>query len=309
MKRFFHHRILGLFGLVLALTLTACDGNDNTTFEREYVVESYLFAGEPLTQVRLSQTGRVDEAWDFNELAVSNATVRVDLLDEQGNIEQTYSYSESRAQRGLYFPDAPEDVLPLRTYRLEIDVPDFDQLLSAETLVPDTFSVITTRLDTVVFQGSEQFEVDVTRSFYPTRQNVFIFTTEALDVREELLTPLAADLYDGGDGDFTLEDFRRSSSPILNEANYTVNADGSLTIGFPWIAVAFMGPNELTANAIDQNVFNYITSNDAQGGGSTLSPGEIPNINDPIENGRGIFGSMARQTTELFILPPSDFGN
>lgn len=309
MKRFTFFPAIRLALVAGLLFLTACDGNDNTTFVQEYVVENYLFSGEPLTQVRLSQTASVDEAWDFNELAVSDATVRLDLLDDNNNVEKTYSFTESNRQNGIYLPDASDIAEPLRTYRLSIDVPGFDRTLSATTIVPDTFSVITTRLDTVVFQGSEQFEVDVTRSSFPGRQNVYIFTTEALDPREELLTPLAADLYDNGEGDFTLEDFRRGSSPLLNEANYTVNADGSLTIGFPWIAVAFVGPNILTASAIDQNVFNYISSNDAQGGGSTLSPGEIPNILDPIENGRGIFGSMARQSVDIMILPPPGFGS
>lgn len=309
MNRFFKKfRLAGLVG-VLMLTLTACDANDNTTFVQEYVVESYLFAGEPLSQVRLSQTSSVRDTWDFNALSVGNAEVRIELLDANGNIEETYSYTESAVQRGIYLADDPELVLPLRNYRLEIDVPGFDQTISATTIVPDTFQVLQTRLDTVVFQGTEQFQVDVTRSFYPTRQNVFIFTTESLDPKEESLTPFAEDLYDDGDGDFSLEDLSKGSSPILNEANYTINADGSLTIRFPWIAVAFIGPNTLTANAIDQNVLEYISSNDVQQGGSTLSPGEVPNIIDPIENGRGIFGSMARREVELFIAAPPDFGN
>ena len=56
--------------------------------------------------------------------------------------------------------------------------------------------------------------------------------------------------------------------------------------------------------AIAPNIFNYITSQVMQGGGSTLSPGEIPNVIDPIEGGTGLFGSYAKVTRTVFIRRP-----
>jgi hypothetical protein len=37
----------------------------------------------------------------------------------------------------------------------------------------------------------------------------------------------------------------------------------------------------------------------------SLAPGEIPNIDEDIENGTGIFGSYAEASGKAFIRPPN----
>ena len=57
------------------------------------------------------------------------------------------------------------------------------------------------------------------------------------------------------------------------------------------------------ASAVDDNLFDFIRSQSVQQGGSTLAPGEIPNVLDHIEGGTGIFGSLARVSHETFVRP------
>ena len=97
------------------------------------------------------------------------------------------------------------------------------------------------------------------------------------------------------------EDLRITESPIINEGNYEINENGTITVKLPWLAVAFFGPNRLTANALDDNMFDFIRSQTVQQGGSTLAPGEIPNVIDRVEGGTGIFGSLARSSYEVLI--------
>jgi len=142
----------------------------------------------------------------------------------------------------------------------------------------------------------------VTRSRVPGRdQTYFIFVTEALDAREEQLTPFAKALFEDQDGEITIEELRINGAPILNEGNYDANADGTLTIKVPWLAIIFYGPNRLIANAIDDNLYDFIRSQSVQQGGSTFAPGEIPNVLERIEGARGVFGSYARIQQELFV--------
>ena len=42
------------------------------------------------------------------------------------------------------------------------------------------------------------------------------------------------------------------------------------------VAIIFYGPNRIFANALDDNLYDYIRSQSIQQGGSTFSPGEIP---------------------------------
>lgn len=304
--------------LMLLLAVAACDVIRTDDAEVQYVVESYLIAGEPLDEIRLSRTAPLEGTYDFNALAVQDARVAVELLEEEGDgVADVYAYRESPDSVGVYVPvrNGGVRVRPLRRYRLRAEVPATaggPATIRATTLVPDTFSVVRANTDEVVYQQEEQLALTVTRSRYPGRQAYYVLSVESLldPLREAELTPFVARfLEEGTDEDLDLQDLRISSSPVLNEANYEQNADGTLTIELPWLAVAFYGPNRLRANALDDNLYDFVRSLQVQQGGSTLSPGEIPNIIEHIEGGTGIFGSLARRSFDATIRrPPEDDG-
>ncbi|MCB0258630.1 MAG: DUF4249 family protein [Calditrichaeota bacterium] len=294
-----NRKILQLMSLALSLTVfNACDVADPAPFTPEYVVESYLFALEPLPPLRLSRTVPFDQPYVFQDQAVPNANVQLKLLDASGNTETVFDFLE--IERGIYTPaDTLHRVLPLRRYALEITFPDDETVLRSQTTVPDTFSVLSASADTVVYLSSAQLEITVTQSFTPGRQNIFVFTTESFDARFEQLTPTYAEFLDAEEDD--LEDWRVRESPPVNEENYSLNPDGTLTLDYPWLAVVFYGPNRISASAIDDNIFNFVRSQDIQVNPTTLSPGEIPNVIDPIEGGTGLFGSYARASVDVFV--------
>ena len=292
-----------LCSLILAFLFVSCDSTDPGDFDAEYVVESYLVAGEPLTQVRLSRTAAVEARYDVTQLGVSHADVRVNLLSADGSVEESYPFTEVDTVPGLYLPLEAARVLPLRTYMLDVDVRG--DRITASTTVPGTFSLVDASADTVIYQSTEQLELSVTRSEYPTRdQSFIIFVTESLDPREEMLTPFIKAFFEENRDQITLEDLRVRGSPILNEANYDVNPDGTITIRFPWLAVVFYGPNRLRANALDDNLYDFIRSQSVQQGGSTFSPGEIPNVINRVNGALGLFGSYASVPFDLFIEQP-----
>ncbi len=299
--------------LLLAL-LAACDSADPGEFATQYVVESYLIAGEPLPSMHLSRTTPINQTYDFTALALRDATVRLDLLRDDGSVEASYGFREAPDSLGVYFPDdLNAQAEPLRTYRLEVMVLGTNDRITATTVVPDTFRLVDATLTEAVYQSSEQLELTVTRSRSPGRdQNYYIFVTEAFDVRAEQLTPFAKAVFDhqiedhNDDGGLTLEDLRVGGSPILNEENYDANPDGTLTIRYPWLAVIFYGPNRIFANAIDDNLYDYIRSQSIQQGGSTFSPGEIPNPLENVVGAHGVFGSYARISLDLFVLRPEE---
>ena len=289
--------------LVSAFLLAACDSTGAGDFEEEYVLEGYLIAGEPFEPVRLSRTAPLGQPYDFTALALRDADVRLSLLRDDGSVEARYRFLEAPDSLGVYFPeDSTLLAQPLRRYRLDVTVPGTGDQISASTVVPDTFRLVEATLDEVVYQSSEQLELTVTRSRSPGRdQNYYIFVTEAFDVRVEQLTPFAAAFFEDQEDELTLEDLRVGGSPILNERNYDLNPDGTLTIRYPWLAITFYGPNRLIANALDDNLYDFIRSQSVQQGGSTFSPGEIPNPLERVVGARGVFGSYARTSFELFV--------
>lgn len=286
-------RIVWLIGVGI-LGWAACDQVEPIRFTSEYVVESYQIAGEPLQPVWLTRTLPIDAVYVSDSVRVRGAQVRIALLDAQGAPERWYPYEEHADTSGYYVPVPlirEARVRPLRTYQLEVRMPD-GTLLTAKTTVPDTFRVLEANLDSVRYQSEVRLELRMTRSEYPGRQAVYILTTEALEPTEENLTPFGQALYENGT--FTLDELRVSGSTILNEANYTEAPDGTLRLRLPWFAVLFYGPNRFTISTLDDNLYDLIRTQSVQQGGSTLSPGEIPAVLEHVQGGRGVFGSYAR---------------
>ena len=302
-------RSLPFFLVLLAALLPACDALPDSGTAGEVVVEAFFVAGEPLADLSLRRSVALGSR---PNAGINDAQARVELLRADGSVEATCPYTPQTVA-GRYQGTcgaAMRIVLPLRRYRLVAEVPGTG-MVRAETLVPGVFQIVTSSADTVVYQGPERLTYTVSRSAYPGRNAIFLFTTESLlnppTIRDAV--PFVRSFLDrdndgqidDDDGDFTLDDLRIGGSPLLNEANYERNADGTLSIRLPWIAVAFLGPNRIAINAVDDNINDFLRSADVQQGGSTSSPGEILNILDHVDNGTGVFGSYARVSRDVFI--------
>ena len=298
--------------LLVALILAGCDLSEDE-FEPEVVVEATLVAGEPLPTVRLSTTAPIDVSYSFEAFALNDAEVRLELVGENGEDDVFFFYENVDVPDnegdfpGNYVPTELHRVLPGRRYRLNVQVPDRPDLvppgefIRAETVVPDTFRIVNPPSDTIRYDILRPSPaIDVTRSLNPERQGIYIFSIEALAPDVYGLTPTIASLLEDAD-DIDASDFVETSSPILNEGNYEINPDGTLRLRVPWFAIAYYGPNRLIASALDDALFDFLRSRNAQFNPTTLSPGEIQGVLSNVENGTGVFGSLAQVQTTAFI--------
>lgn len=295
--------IFALAAIVFAAVLSGCDAVDPPAFEEEIVVEGYLEAGQPVGYVTVSRTLPVNEVYDPALQAVSGAAVRIELLGSNGrDVETSWDLFAPRPASGRYRTREIVDVLPLRTYRLVVDVPGAGTITS-ETTAPALFRFVDTEERTFVYDADEAPLFEITEPFYPGRQSIFLITTVSLEPDSTNLTPFADAI---NEDIFTL---RETVSPPLNGANFDRTPSGGMKIRYPWIGLAFYGRNEMRIQAIDDNVFDFVRSNAVQQGdqgGSTLSPGEIPNVIDHVEGGRGLFGSFASASVRFRVLPNPD---
>jgi hypothetical protein len=292
--------------LLFGFGLTGCD-TTATQPETQVAVEAYLQAGASVPPVRLSRTVDVEEAYDPDGNAVRGASVVVERLADDSTVVGRVAYTERDTIPGLYTPNHAVPVQAQRTYRLRA-VTSEGATITATTTVPGPIEIVSTENDTATYQSAEQpsFTVDVPRR--PERQNVFTFTTTSLldfestpdSALRASLTPFYADGFDQ-EAD-TLEEFRITSSGLLNEGNFDRNPEGTISIDLPWVAVAFFGPNEVGVNIVDKNYYDLRRTQQVQQGG--FSPGEIPNVIEHVNGGTGIFGSYARGTRWVFVEPP-----
>ncbi|MEX2478270.1 MAG: DUF4249 family protein [Gracilimonas sp.] len=295
-----------LFIVLLTVTaITSCDVYTQDDYEEQYVLESYLVANRTLPFVRLSKTAPALDFYDFEETAVSDANIRIQLLENGpgSSVDQTIIYSNN--QPGIYTPTQSHEVLPKRTYQIEVSFPGSTRSISAHTVVPDTFQILGGVRDSITYQSSEQLEITLSESSYPGRQNIFVFNALSLRPQSQNLTPLYADLYEDSENqEEELQNFANNSSGIINEGNFERNPDGTFTIRFPWIGIAFYQDNKIVANTLDDNIYDFLRSQEVQLGGSTLSPGEVQSIITHVKGGIGVFGSVASDTVETFVKLP-----
>lgn len=299
---------LGFVVLLLGAGLLGCD-TTSTVPDAQVVVEAYLQARSPFPSVRLSRTVGATEQFNPAETAVEGADVVVERLDADSTVTATVTYSERDSVAGLYVPDQAGRVQPQTTYRLRATTPDGTTLTSTTT-VPAPVEIVETQNDTSVYQSANQptFVVDAP-SRGPDRQNVFVFTTTSLldfentpdSTLRQFLTPFYADSFDPDED--SLDALRLTSSGLLNEGNFERNADGTVTINLPWLAVAFFGPNEVAVTVVDDNYYDFLRSQSVQQGG--FAPGEIPNVIEHVEGGTGLFGSYAQASRPVLIRPPN----
>lgn len=314
---------------LLLLPLAAgCDSLGDATFVSQVAVESYQYVDAPLAPVYLTRTVDATKPYVVADAAVKDAVVTMTLVGAGGAPDQVFAYRLADAAKGRYEPlNASATVQPLRTYRLSAAVPGQSAPVTAETITPGRFRILsTTSLDVPYAPDLSQPDkpvatFTVSRPQFSGKSATFVFTSETLLAAPTLddTVPFLRAVLDrnrNNTPDFqepreedeaaapTFEDFRLGSSPVVNEANYSTNADGTLTISLPWITVLFYGPLRVGTSALDDNLYDYLRSQAVQQGGTGISPGEVPNILSRVRNGTGIFGSLSRVTADLNVRKP-----
>lgn len=122
--------------LLLLLVLTGCQNTSGPRFEGEvHTLAGLLVAGKPIGleyPVYVTRSSAID---DFNplEIFVWNAEITVWDLDSGLEFELTPALHDFKFK---YIDTAENIIQPEHRYRIEVRIPGFDKLISAETTVP-----------------------------------------------------------------------------------------------------------------------------------------------------------------------------
>lgn len=280
------------------LVIGSCQMYYQDTYREFYVVESYLIAHAPLPPVMLSKTISIDDQFTYNSSFNTSVDVEIRLLNADSTVAERYKYQGG----GRFYPvDSTARVQANRLYQLLITFGNGDRV-EAKTRVPGNFSTINKLKETYVYQDESQIEMTITPSFYPGRQSYYVITANAINPDFGRLTPFYSKLVND-DGNL-MKSYYINSSGIINEKSLYVNSDNSLRVKLPWMIIAFYGENNLIINAIDDNLYDFMRSQQVQTEGLQYLNGQINNLNYNINGGIGIFGSMSSDTNFVFIKRP-----
>jgi len=288
--------------LLVLFIMSACDVYEQDEYQELVVLEAYAIAGRPLPDVRLSTTIPATEEYIFSEVALSDATIIITQLDGSGQSLADFTYSQQT--NGIYRAiDQSTLVEPGNRYRINVQFENRQEVLSAETVVPQQFQILSDVEDSYVYQSENQLEILLTATESNAEQNIYVFNTLTQEPNIDNLTPFYRDAVVNGDSD--IEEFFNNSSGLINEGNFEINDDQNILLRFPWIGVAFYGENAVVTNSVDSNLADLALSEELQLGGSTLPPGEIPNLIYNVEGGIGVFGSIATDTLLTRFVRPN----
>src|SRR6056297_101064 len=287
--------------LLVLILITSCDVYNQDDYRELVVMEAYAIAGRPLPDVRVSTTGPVNDEYSFVDVAINDASVVVTQLDSNGEPLEDFSYT--RRTMGVYRATNQSVLVePGATYRINIQFESRTEQLTAETVVPQQFEILSDVNESYVYQSEDRLEIILTATESNAKQNVYVFNTITLEPSLENLTPFYKSAVD--DRDAGIEEFFNNSSGLINEGNFEVNDDQTITLQFPWIGVAFYDENAVVTNSVDSNLADLARSEELQLGGSTLPPGEIPNLIYNVDGGIGVFGSIASDTIITNFIRP-----
>ena len=285
--------------LLLFVVISGCELYLDDGYEERYSVQSYLIANEHLPEVRLTKTLPIEENFDQQSVAVTDASVEIRLLNPDSSIARRFHYLHSNLGRYL-----PEDSLHTfvkagKPYQLYVTLPD-GKKLKATTFVPGDFTALKKPKDRYEYQDSDNVAFLCSPSSYPNRQAYYLFTAQAGQPHGENLTPYYRDLVKNKGA--WINSYFINNSEISSREKYQTDAEGNVELGIPWSVFAFFGPNKIIVNAIDDNIYDYLRFHNELTDGTTLNNGEIQSARYNIEGGMGIFGSMARVSSEVQIL-------
>lgn len=289
-----------IFLALIFAGIISCDFYEQDDYEEFYVVESYMIANDFLPTVRLSKSSEISEKYSFNAFAVSDARIEIRLLNSDSTIAEQYQYEEEKP--GIYNPNTLAVVQDERLYQLYIITAEGHRI-SSMTYVPKDFTTVSELQKSYTYQSNQKIEILATPSAYITgRQAHYIFTVNAIHPDSSTLTPFYRDLvFNKGDD---IRSYYTSSSGIISENTFERNTNGNIQLIIPWLSVAFYDSNNVIANAIDDNMYNFLRSQNVQTGGIGFIPGDIQNIRYNVTGGIGIFGSMSSDTNRVFIKRP-----
>ena len=326
--------------LALAWLTGACSLYPDEAYQELVVVESYLITGEPLAEVRVSKTLPVFEEYSFERAALTDAAVVITEMDPEGGAADAFLYEPVAEEPGVYRAvNRAYRVKPATRYDLSVSFGSRDEELRATTITPGQVTIVSEIPETLLYQSEEQLQIlvqtgapysgvgaddgagsgsdgsdgaDGSDGGLDGADNIadgdtFIINTIAQDTTYENLTPFYLNLVDEVE-DISFEELQVNSSGLLNEASFGRNEDGLVELQYPWLAVVFLGQNEIVVHSVDTNTNLFFRSQSVQLGGSTLPPGEIPNITYRVDGGIGVFGSSSTDTARVFIeFPAFDF--
>lgn len=279
--------VLFISAVFLLFILIGCDSTPTEVedYTPEPILTAFLYNGEPVGEVRLERVANLYGYYDPEALdnLISNAEVYLIQLDGT-SAGDTLFFSEDLP--GVYFPNEPDTVQSTVHYRLEAKKSSENLYLWAESIVPDTFSLVVNPapidtidnipiLDTMTWGGQP-----ITLQW--SESNLSAGYVMNIVCEEDSYIPL--------DPEYEFTENEDSS-----RASFDIALEGALENTIPWIHFRWQGWHRIDLLAVDEGYFEYFISL------FRMQFGQVDALEYNVQGGLGIFAGVSRRSFRVYV--------
>ena len=305
-------KLLILLCLALTMFLSSCDkGVSGPRFgDDTYSLTALLISGKPIdaeNPIYISKSSTITD-FDFTQIFVPNAAINV--MELEGDevvatlaLEPILDFSED-IPKVKYIDSSGYIVKPNTRYRLEAEIPGYNKLIWAETLVPGEVSLVPdflnqniegegysfnpAQMDSIPFDRMDvRYPIALETGAYTGKINMFveIYCLEEFSTDLEWTIPV----FGITNADSSLAWIYNSSGDSMRRitfvaqyiARYFEAAGGNFAVLNSFRqAVAFFGRYRFTIYSVDDNFFRYRYTSEGY-------------LNGGVHNALGFFGSAS----------------
>ncbi len=265
--------------IIMAL-FSGCEDNPTEfqDYDAEPVLYAYLYNGRPVGDISLQRVAPLYSYYDITNTGIAGADIVLYKTDNPA-AGDTVHFIQTGTD-GVYSPVENHIVQGLGHYRIEAFI-SADESLWAETVVPDTFTVVMG--DSVTYTPN-MTPLDTLGTF--TRDDpeiVSIWSESAMSkgMVATIICQTPIDSLEGLDPDWEPEDMEDEEEP--GRLSMTIMTDYQNLGIIPWIAFEWVGWHKISLLASDEPYFDYMYSYFRTQQGGLTNP--LYNVN----GGLGVF--------------------
>ena len=271
----------GFLALIILLSfIWGCEDNptEYQDYNNEPVLYAYLYNGRLVGDISLQRVMPLYNYYDITNTGIDSAVIVLYKTDNPV-AGDTVHFTQNGTD-GTYSPVENHTVQGLGHYRIEANTPA-GEYLWAETVVPDTFTVVIG--DTITYTPDLN-PPDTLGTFTRNDPEILAVWSESLMAKGIVativcLTPV--DSLEGLDPDWDPEDLEDVEEP--GRLSMTIMTDYQNLGIIPWIAFEWVGWHKISLLASDEPYFDYMYSYFRMQQGGLTNP--LYNIN----GGLGVF--------------------
>ena len=286
-KTKFNKIVISIIGIFCFMLINACEDVIPSDYIEQKFVEAYLIVDEPIRNIVLMNTQPVNKKFEYSSSLIRNAEVKI-----IGDGKEFVLSIDTAGEQGYYYSDSTYLVKPNMQYKLEIRIPGYVDLISAETTTPARFKYIRTS-DDILYYPKDTIKLPALDSFKLEWEKVpgisfFILNLKCLDTLEygKYLVPQ------------TDEKNRRIEKPWNEDWMFkeTTNLGLIPNTKTPvvWMSFKWYGKHDVSIFAPDTNYLKWFIQN------------TIKNQYDPLlsnmKNAMGVFGSASAARDTFFLV-------